>query len=172
MKHGATQVPCLVLLTSLGMGCIPASASPIRLNEVMPSNNDNCRDEAGEHDDWVELYNTSDARVDLSGYSLTDDTSLPRQSVIPEGVTIQARSPLLFWADGTPAQGKTHLSFKLKASQEEVVLYDTDVREVDLFRWTGAQANVSYARVPDGVGVWRLCANPSCGQDNTSACEN
>jgi hypothetical protein len=163
---------CLVLLTGLGAGCVSPSASPVRLNEVMPSNSNNCPDEVGERDDWVELYNTSDASVDLGGYSLTDDTASPRKSVIPDGVTIEGRSALLFWADHTPDQGKTHLSFKLKSKAEEVVLYDTETRQVDLFRWTDAYSDISFARVPDGTGDWVRCANPTCGDVNSAACGN
>jgi hypothetical protein len=162
----------LTLLAGLGAGCIPPSDSPVRLNEVMPSNSNNCRDSAGEHDDWIELYNTSDSAIDLGGYSLTNDTSLPRQSAIPSGLTIKAHGTLLLWADGTLAQGNTHLTFKLKSSKGEVVLYDADVRQADLFRWTDAATDISFARFPDGTGTWESCAKPTCGGANSSACGN
>jgi hypothetical protein len=160
----------LLAVLGLGLACAPKSDSPVRLNEILPSNSNNCRDEAGERDDWVEIYNTSDIAVALAGYSLTDDTASPRKSVVPEGVTIEARSALLFWADATPNQGKTHLTFRLKSKAEEVVLYDPDVRQVDICRWTDAYSDVSFARVPDGNGEWVLCTQPTCGEDNSSAC--
>jgi hypothetical protein len=160
----------LVLGAMLGIGCAQSSTSPVRLNEILPSNSDGCADEVGERNDWVELYNTSDNAVDLAGYSLTDDTASPRKSVIPEGVTIEAKGTLLFWADDTPDQGKTHLKFKLKSKTEEVVLYDAEERQVDLYRWTDAYSDISFARVPDGTGEWVRCAEPTCGADNSSAC--
>ena len=160
----------LGILAALGLACAPSSKSPVRLNEVLPSNSKNCADEVGERDDWVELFNTSDLAVDLAGYSLTNDTASPRKSVVPEGVSIKARSALLFWADGTPDQGKTHLTFKLSSKAEEVVLYDADERQVDLYRWTDAYSDVSFARVPDGTGEFVRCALPTCGEDNSSAC--
>jgi hypothetical protein len=160
----------LVLGTLLGMGCVEPSESPVRLNEVLPKNSDGCPDEANERNDWVELYNTSNAAVDLAGYSLTDDTASPRKSVIAEGTTIEGKSTLLFWADGTPDQGKTHLTFKFKAWAEEVVLYDSDARQVDLYRWEMGYSDVSFARVPDGTGEWVRCANPTCDAANTSPC--
>jgi hypothetical protein len=159
-------------LVVLGLACAPRSDSPIRLNEVLPSNSNNCPDEVGERNDWVELYNTSNSAVDLAGYSLTDDTASPRKSVIPAGVTIEARSALLFWADATPDQGKTHLALKFKSKAEEVVLYDPDERQADLYRWTDAYSDISFARVPDGTGAWVRCADPTCGEDNSSACGN
>jgi hypothetical protein len=161
----------LLATLGLGLGCIGPSESPVRLNEVLPSNSSlGCGDEVGERNDWVELYNTSDRAVNLAGYSLTDDTASPRKSVIPDGVTIEARSALLFWADGTPEQGQKHLSFKLNAKLEGVILYDAEARQVDVYRWTDADSDVSFARVPDGTGDWVRCAEPTCGTENSSAC--
>ena len=154
----------------LGLGCIPTSKSTVRLNEVLPSNSNGCPDEVGERNDWVELYNIGDETVDLAGYSLTDDTASPRKSVIPDGITIEAKRALLFWADGTPDQGKTHLSFKFKAKTEAVVLYDADERQVDIYRWTDGYSDISFARVPDGTGEWVRCAKPTCGEDNSTSC--
>jgi hypothetical protein len=160
----------------VGAGCVPSSKSPVRLNEILPSNgNKGCADEANERNDWIELYNTSNESVDLQGYSLTDDTASWDKSPIPEGVTIEAKSTLLFWADATPDQGKNHLSIKLSSAGEEVVLYDSDGRQVDLVRWGDsssqvfyeAYADVSFARIPDGTGEWRRCATPTCGSENT-----
>jgi hypothetical protein len=165
---------CLFIGSLLGVGCGASSSteSPIRLNEILPSNSNNCADEAGERNDWIELYNTSDKAVDLAGYSLTDDTASPQKSVIPEGVTIEARSALLFWADNTSDQGKTHLKFKLKSKTEEMVLYDPDQKQIDLYRWTDGYSDISFARVPDGTGDWVRCAVPTCGESNSSACGN
>jgi uncharacterized membrane protein YgcG len=142
----------------------------VRLNEVLPSNGNGCPDEIGERNDWVELYNTSNAVVDLAGYSLTDDTASPRKSVIPDGVTIEGKRALLFWADNTPDQGKTHLALKFKSKAEAVVLYDPDVRQVDLFRWADAYSDISLARIPDGTGDWVRCAQPTCGEKNSASC--
>ena len=162
----------LPLLAGIAASCVSPSKSPIRLNEVLPSNSNDCADEAGERNDWLEVYNTSDNEVDLQGYSLTDDTASPDKSVIPEGVTIAAHAAVKFWADDTPDQGKTHLRFKLKSKTEEVVLYDAEKRQVDLFRWSDAASDVSFARIPDGTGEWVRCAKPTCGEDNGASCGN
>jgi hypothetical protein len=162
----------LPLLAGLATGCVSSSTSPIRLNEILPSNSNNCADEVGERNDWIELYNTSDSTVDLAGYALTDDTASPSKGLISAGVSISGHSALLFWVDNTPDQGKTHLAFKLKSKAEELVLYDPQERQVDLYRWTDAYSDVSFARVPDGTGDWVRCATPTCGEDNSSSCGN
>jgi len=43
------------------------------INEVMPSNNNSIADNAGEYDDWFEIYNSSNAPINLAGYYFTDD---------------------------------------------------------------------------------------------------
>jgi hypothetical protein len=163
-----SRISCLGLLLALGSGlaCARQTSSPVRLNEVLPSNSNDCADEVGERNDWLELYNLGDSAVDLAGYSLTDDTASPRKSVIPEGVSIEAHATLLFWADDTIDQGKTHLAFKFKKITEEVVLYDTNEVQVDLFRWSNGVSDVSFARVPDGSGEWIRCGKPTCGAAN------
>lgn len=171
--NGIRSLRALFLLVlGLGGGCVSAGNSPVRLNEILPSNSDNCADEIGERNDWIELYNTSKDSVDLAGYSLTDDTASPTKSVIPEGVTIGGLSALLFWVDASPDQGKTHLAFKLKSKTESVVLYDNQGRQVDLYRWSDAYSDISFARVPDGTGAWVRCAQPTCGEDNSMSCAN
>lgn len=165
------SLKCLSVSTlslCLSGACVPASTSPVRLNEVMPANKDSCADQAGEQDDWIELFNTSNVSLDLSGYSLTDDTSLPYQSVLPAGTVIPALGTLLFWADATPAQGKDHLTLSLKSEGEEVVLYDADARQVDIYHWTSASNKESYARFPDGTGQWSTTGHPTCGTNNSS----
>jgi hypothetical protein len=150
--------------------CNVRSSAPLVINEVLPSNQSFCTDQAGEHDDWVEIYNKSANAMDLQNYSLTDDTASPRKSVLPAGIAIEGGATLLLWADGAPEQGADHLSFKLKAQGEEIVLYDPDQKEVDLFRWADAVGDVSFARVPDGTGDFVRCAKPTCGRLNGSSC--
>jgi hypothetical protein len=168
----------LVLGAVLGVGCAESSTSPVRLNEILPSNSDGCADDIGERNDWIELYNTGNDAVDLAGYSLTDDTASPDKSVIPDGFTIEGKSTKLFWADGAAVPDRNHLTFKLKSKAEEVVLYDNEGRQVDLVRWGDsaspvffeAYPDISFARVPDGTGQWVRCKNPTCEADNSSAC--
>jgi hypothetical protein len=160
----------LGVLLGVGMACSPASVSPVRLNEVMPSNDSGCRDELGERNDWVELFNTADVAVDLGGYSLTDDTELPNLSVLPNGLVIAGHGALLFWADETPALGQSHLGFRLKASGGQVVLYDSETREADRFRWSAALPDISFARLPDGTGDFTSCSAFTCGSTNPSTC--
>ena len=47
-------------------------------------------------DDWIELYNTSDADVDISGWYLSDKADNPDKWEIPAGAIIPANGYLVF----------------------------------------------------------------------------
>ena len=104
---------------SCGDTGLPFMDSALVINEVMSDNEGACIDNAGEADDYIELVNTGDAPVVLSAYALSDKSGtraqLPKQMLAP-GQTV------LFFADGTPDQGPSHLPFKLSASGDKLVL--------------------------------------------------
>ena len=55
----------------------------IVINEILASNSTINTDEDGDHHDWVELYNTSGAAVNLNDYSLSDDPLVPAKWTFP-----------------------------------------------------------------------------------------
>lgn len=172
MKHIKTFCLCAATFTACGGGddALSSSSGPVVINEVMPSNKTTCADEAGGFPDWIELYNTSDAVVDLGGYSITDNPDVPRKAVQPAGLTIAPKGVLIFWADKPSTPTPRHLPFKLSASGEGVALFDPAGKRVDQFTWPAATSDISFARVPDGTGAIVSCAAPTCGQPNGTAC--
>jgi hypothetical protein len=59
-------------------------ARALLINEVLPSNTTINQDEAGDYDDWVEIYNYSASAVNLGSYFLTDDFTAPLSSSFPK----------------------------------------------------------------------------------------
>ena len=51
--------------------------SQVVINEFSASNFDSHQDNYGEYEDWVELYNTTNADIDLNGWYLTDKPNNP-----------------------------------------------------------------------------------------------
>lgn len=79
--------------------------------------------------DWIELYNAGAEAVNLTGWSLTDDSGKPRKWYFPAGSTIPAGGYLVVMATGYdvgPANGATylHTNFKLSADGEYLGLVD------------------------------------------------
>jgi len=74
----------------------------LRISEFLANNVSGLRDETNEHEDWVELENTSAAPVILSGWYLTDDATRLRKWPLP-GWTLAAGKRLVVFARARPS---------------------------------------------------------------------
>lgn len=145
----------------------PANNNGVVINEILASNDSGATDEAGQLEDWVELFNNNDFDVDLSGYYITDDAANLDKWQIPSGTTIGAKGYLIIWADEDQGQGPLHTNFKISASGETIVLSDTSLNEVDLVDFGAQTTDVAYARIPNGTGGFILQA-PTFNINNES----
>jgi hypothetical protein len=76
-----------------------ATSQHIVINEIMTSNASTISDEDGDFPDWIELYNSGEEPVDLTGWGLSDDALNPFRWVFPQAI-IQPGEFLLLWASG------------------------------------------------------------------------
>lgn len=128
------------------------SAQGLRINEVVTTNG-SLKDEDGEYSDWIELYNTTEAPICLSGYFLSDDSENVKRWKFPEA-EISAGSYLLLFASGKDyvgANGELHTNFKLDCMGETLFLSDpegnlicsVDIPEIPFDRSYGLADNQS-----------------------------
>lgn len=136
------------------------------INEIMASQTSCCPDEAGEYDDWFELYNAGDEDVNLSGMYLSDNLSDPFKAKIPNGIIIPAKGFLVFWADEQGSQGPLHLNFKLSKGGEAVGLFYIDGRPIDSKEFSDQDDNKSFERSTDGGSTWQQTITPTPGASN------
>jgi hypothetical protein len=127
------------------------------INEIQTANIDKYADEAGDFDDWIELYNTSAEAVDVGGLYLSDTLPATRPWRFPlnrPALTIIAPdSFLVVFADNEPQEGPLHADFRLNNDGEEVVLLhimDNDTTIFDHVIYGEQYNNVTYGRYPDG----------------------
>ena len=118
----------------------------------MSKNSLSVADEAGEYDDWVELYNLSGEDVDLSGWHLSDNPWNLNKWTFAEGTVIEANGYLIVWADEDGSQGDLHANFKLSGSGESLVLTTAESWIVDQVDFPESEDDLGYARVPNGTG--------------------
>ncbi len=130
----------------------PSSEHLVVINEIMASNNISVRDQDGEYDDWIELYNNGLIPVDLSQYILTDNPANLDKYRIPEGTIMEPKSYLIIWADEDGKQSGLHSNFKLSSSGEELMLLDRNGYLVDKLSYNAINDDISYARRPNGTG--------------------
>lgn len=140
---------------------------PVVINEVMASNTSTKTDEAGEYEDWIELYNLTNQAVDLSGYFLSDNVSNVEKWSFADGTTIPANGYLIVWADEDGNQGPLHASFKLSAGGESMTLADGQRKLLDTLSFGQQQPDLGYARVPNGTGPFVIQA-PTFAASNTA----
>jgi Lamin Tail Domain/Chitobiase/beta-hexosaminidase C-terminal domain len=122
--------------------------------------------------DWVELKNTTAAAVDLSGWSLSDDSALPQKWRFPSGTTIPAGGHFVVACSGRDyrsSSGMIHTSFNLDQDGESLWLSDatgtpvhqvTTVPDQDYFHTWGLDA---------ASGQWRFHDTATPGAANTGA---
>ena len=113
--------------------------------------------------DWFELYNATNAAIDLSGYVVADDLAdVGKRTAFAPGLTIGPGEYLRVEVDSDGWPG-----FAL-GRDEELGLWRADGTLVDSVDWDRGQADAgaSYARRPDGVGLFQATASPTPGAAN------
>lgn len=125
--------------------------SDLVINEILASNTALVSDEAGEFDDWIELYNNSDESISLSGYYLSDDALDLQKWALPDS-TMPGLSYFIVWADKDEEQGTNHAGFKLSADGEELYLTMPDGLIADQLVFEAQQTDRSLSRYPNGTG--------------------
>ena len=144
----------------------------VNLNEFMPSNASTLVGPDGAYCDWIELYNTTGAEVDLSGYGISDTPTQPLKYTLPKGTKIAANGVLLIYCTGrsTPdGADKIEAPFSLAAYAESVVFSTPSGKILDQYDYTRASTDISFARNPDGTGDWTTASQPTPGYPNNNA---
>lgn len=143
---------------------------PIFINELVASNVSGAKDTEGGTGDWLELYNSGDEDIDLTGYFVSDNADSLTKAQLGAGLTIPAGGVLMLWSDSDVDQGVDHLPYNLSKEGEGVYVSTPNNELVDGIEWTSAPSDTSYARFPDGTGDFVWCTKPTPGLLNGDAC--
>jgi hypothetical protein len=157
----------ITLLLFLG---IHHAQSQVVINEVLASNTTINEDEDGTYQDWVELYNLGAAAVNLNGYGLTDDATLPHKWTFPN-VSIGAGQYLLVWCDDknrAVAGEPLHTNWKISSSGEMIELTSPANAVVSSAPAAAMPQNVSYGHLPNGTGGFSYFSAVTPGAANSS----
>ncbi len=136
----------------------PSRSGPLTviINEVYPDpeidvNEDGAIDQ---EDEFVELYNPNDEDLDISGYSISDNTRT--YYILNDTITANSRFLLGRWDTGL-ALGRDDL----------ITLKNENGTILDTFEFQGAGKGDSFQRAPDGAQRWTSGADPTPGYMNT-----
>ena len=144
------------------------AAQPVVINELLAINETTNMDEAGEYDDWIELWNYSDVHVDLSGHYLTDiNDNLEKWQFPDTGVVIDPGDFFIIWCDDDQEQGSLHTNFKLSSGGEYLALVLPDGQTIlDSITFPVQDQDVSYGRSANDQDQW-IYMTPSPGAANS-----
>lgn len=156
----------LLVAGMLSWGAMLHAQTPqLYINEFLASNSKlNLDPDYKAYADWIELYNAGETRLQLAGYSLTDNLSQPAKWTFPANTSIAAKSFLVIWADDRNTG--LHTNYKLAAEGEQIGLFDYTQKLIDSLSYGQQTTNVSYGRYPDGQGSWRYFSTPTPGAAN------
>ena len=151
-----------------------ASSTGVVISEVMASNKDTFADAQGQFGDWIELANTSEEDVDLSGLFLSDSMAKPKKFRFPDGTKIKAGGFLVVFADGKVSDDgsvadEIHTNFKLSKDGETVLMArsfpDGGLKLLDSVEFGGQTTGRSWGRIAaGGFGL----QSPTPGKSNFS----
>ncbi|MCB0503915.1 MAG: lamin tail domain-containing protein [Cyclobacteriaceae bacterium] len=140
-------ISILVILTLAFSSCVKDDVVPdkpeqgsVVLNEIM------AKDPVTDLD-WIELYNTSDSEVDISGYMLNDKADPNGGFVIPNGTTIAAYG---FYVVEQP-----ELTIAISSGGEDVSLGNAEGNVIDYIAVPASLADgTTFGRATDGEEPW------------------
>ena len=164
---------CVLSLMGL-LARVPRSSSTMRINEVLVENRFTNLDADENASPWVELINAGLRPVDTSGFSLTNDVTVPRKWRLPSQ-EVPPGGRLLVWLSGkdraprsetSKASRNLHASFELSARGETLMLVAPDGSTSDALFLLPQSEDRSYGRFPEGSGDFRYLLFPTPGEEN------
>ncbi len=132
-------------------GSPSADYQGLYISEVMSANSTAVPDEHGEYNDWVEVWNSTDHPIDMSGVGLSDRSD--RVLFLFPDSTLQPGGRLVVFASDTnhaDAAGTLHAKFKLSSAGETVYLFDPSAYVIHQVTVPIQNSDVSYALKADG----------------------
>jgi len=146
----------------------PSDEPALFINEFMADNESFITDEAGQFDDWIEIYNGDAVAIWLGDKYLTDNPDNPDKWLFPD-ITLQPGEFIIVWADEDQGQGPLHTNFKLNAAGEYLGLFDsqsTAFFPLDTITYGEQNPDMVFGRFLDGGLPWMYLNTPTPGSTN------
>ena len=143
------------------------SHGPVRINEIMTSNNGVLTDESSQTPDWVEVTNISNSPVNMKGYVLARNSKAGNVFIFPD-MTLQPQESVLVYADShlsEEAGHELHAPFRLSSTGDILMLFNQADVAIDTVNIPALAENTVYART--GPDTWEVSDKPTPGRMNT-----
>ena len=147
-------------------------AQDLVINELMQSNIECIMDDINEFpDSWVELYNPTDAAINLKDYKISNKNKANKAWQLPN-MTIAAKSYVVIYCDKEGKEdNRLHANFRLESGKDGNLYLFKGSEVVDKLEAMAKMPapDVAYGRKTDGADEWgyQLTATPgkaNCGE--------
>lgn len=145
-------------------------------NEIQVANIDQFIDYSFNYGAWLELYNTSDKKVNLGGLFVSDDPNDPMKFMIPMGYgVIQPHGYKTIYFDHNAADGvygptaNKQVRFNLNDEGGTIYVSDYNGKPFITQNYPISIMRCSYARKVDGTGEWAMTGEPTPNASNNNS---
>ncbi|MPM00058.1 hypothetical protein SDC9_46281 [bioreactor metagenome] len=123
------------------------------MNEIKTENDASVADQDNEYDGWLELYNSSQERLQLQGLQIFYNTSGEPEPIytFPDTM-LSPRKYLIVWIDGDIAQSGLHTNTEITLNGSLILGYDS-INFVDSLNFGFQSADLSFGSYPNGSRV-------------------
>ena len=149
-------------------------ASSLVINEIQVTNIDQYIDPSFNYGGWIELYNPTNAEINLANMVVSDH--LGRSFTCPTNMgSVPAKGFKNLWFDHNSRDNKyssqafKQVSFKLQYEGGEITLCDAEGNVLDSQSYPPAVQRASYARTTDGGSTWSMTGEPTPEASNNGS---
>ena len=157
----------LILTTFVSMGL--SAQTTLVINELMQSNVETIMDDIKEFpDSWVELYNPTDAAINLKEYKIGTKDKVKKAWKLPD-MTIEPKGHVVIYCDKEGLENnRLHTDFRLESGKDgNLYLFKGDEIVDQLVGMAKMPApDVAYGRETDGSETWGYELKPTPGAEN------
>ena len=162
----------LIFLSLVGLS-IGTTAQTLKINELMQSNVECIMDDIKEFpDSWVELYNPTDAAINLKDYKISNKNKVKKAWQLPDQQVPAGGYVIIYCDKEGKEDNRLHADFRLE-SGKGCTLYlfkGKDAEPVDSLPADMKKMpapDVAFGRETDGADKWGYQVTPTPGKANT-----
>ena len=160
-----------LLLAILTTALSTQAQDDLVINELMQSNIDCYMDDLVDFpDSWVELYNPTDASINLKDYKIGIKKKVEKAWQLPDQVVGAHQYVLIFCDKAGEDAGVSalHTNFRLESGKDGSIYLFKGDKVVDKLEKMAQQPapNIAYGRETDGSGTWGYELKPTPGALN------
>ena len=136
-----------VFISTLILSLFSIFLTKVKINEICTSNTNTLKDSYGNYSDWIELFNSGEKEVDISGYGLSDKEDNIFKYKFPNKTIIQPGDYLIiFCSKQKSTSDEIHTGFSLNNNGEIVVLSSQEGELIEKIEIPSLEEDETYGR--------------------------